>query len=160
MQKRLVIITDNNLVDLYANPLQHHLQAQGLQVDVLTFPAGDLHKTRETKAYLEDQLFQKQCGRDTCLLALGGGVVTDLVGFIGATYARGIPVIYTPTSLMAMVDASIGGKTGVNTPYGKNSIGTFTQPHAIFMDINTLTTLPEHEWRSGLAEIIKHRLIA
>lgn len=160
MKKRLVIITDNNLVELYGIALQRHLQTQGLQVDVLTFPAGDLHKTRETKAHMEDQLLQKQCGRDTCLLALGGGVVTDLVGFIGATYARGIPVIYLPTSLMAMVDASIGGKTGVNTPYGKNSIGTFTTPHAIFMDINTLTTLPEHEWRSGLVEIIKHSLIA
>lgn len=160
LHKRLVIVTDTNLVDSYATALQALLQAQGLSVDLLAFPAGEMHKTRATKQDLEDALLQKQYGRDTCLLALGGGLVTDLVGFLAATYCRGIPVIYLPTTLLAMVDASMGGKTGVNTPLGKNLIGTFTQPHAVCMDVSTLQTLPDREWRNGLVEMIKHSLIA
>lgn len=160
LNKRLVIITDNHLFSSLGIMLQRILQNQGLSAELLDFTAGEIHKTRETKQQLEDQLLQKYYGRDTCLIALGGGVVTDLVGFLGATYCRGIPVIYIPTTLLSMVDASIGGKTGVNTPHGKNLIGTFTQPHAVLIDTNMLTTLPNDEWQNGIVEIIKHALIA
>jgi len=160
LNKRLLIITDNHLFPTLGKTLQSILQNKGLSVEQLSFPAGEIHKTRETKHKLEDELLKKNYGRDTCLIALGGGVVSDLVGFLGATYCRGIPVIYIPTTLLSMVDASIGGKTGVNTSQGKNLIGTFTQPHAVLIDTHTLTTLPDHEWRNGIVEIIKHALIA
>jgi len=160
LHKRFVIITDTNLADSYGIALQQIFQAKGLAVELLVFPAGERHKTRATKQNLEDAMQCKQYGRDTCLLALGGGLVTDLVGFLAATYCRGIPVIYLPTTLLGMIDASMGGKTGVNTPLGKNLIGTFTQPHAVCMDVSTLETLPDGEWRNGLVEMIKHSLIA
>ena len=160
MHKRLVVITDSNVREKYAEPLQKYLNKHDLNVALLSFPAGEYYKSRQTKAQLEDELQSKQYGRDTCILALGGGVVTDLVGFLAATYCRGVPVIYLPTTLLAMVDASVGGKTGVNTPLGKNLIGTFTQPHAVCMDVSTLQTLPDHEWRNGIAEMIKHAVIA
>lgn len=160
MRRRLVIITDSNLAKTYGQDLQQSLHKQGCVADLMVFPAGEAHKTRQTKAQLEDELFLKQYGRDTCFLALGGGLVTDLVGFLAATYCRGVPVIYLPTTLLAMVDASMGGKTGINTPLGKNLIGTFTQPHAVCMNVSTLQTLPDREWRNGIAEMIKHSLIA
>ncbi len=158
--KRLAIITDSHLVHQLGATLQQQFSALGLSAELLSFPAGEEHKTRETKQQLEDSLLAKQFGRDTCLLALGGGVVTDLVGFLAATYCRGVPVIYLPTTLLAMVDASIGGKTGVNTPLGKNMIGTVTQPHAVVMDTRVLRTLSLAEWRNGIPEMIKHSLIA
>ncbi|MDX1901483.1 MAG: 3-dehydroquinate synthase [Gammaproteobacteria bacterium] len=154
LNKRIVLITDDHLNSLYTEKLQ------SIAKTILTFPAGEKNKTRETKQYLEDQLLEKNCGRDTCIIAFGGGVVLDLAGFIAATYCRGIPVIYIPTTLLAMVDASIGGKTGVNTPFGKNLIGTFTQPHAVLMDTALLNTLPKNEIANGFAEIIKHAMIA
>lgn len=154
LNKRLAIITDSNLIAL-GEKLKSSLSAE-----LFSFPAGEQHKTRETKQLLEDKLLLKKYGRDTCLIALGGGVALDLVGFLAATYCRGVPVIYIPTTLLAMVDASIGGKTGVNTPHGKNLIGTFTQPQAVFIDTDTLNTLPTSEWRNGIAEMIKHGLIA
>ena len=160
LKERLVIITDSHLVNTLGLEVQQLLQAAGLSVELLSFTAGEAHKTRETKAMVEDLLFAKGYGRDTCLIALGGGVVTDLVGFVAATYCRGVPVIYVPTTLLAMVDASIGGKTGVDTPFGKNLVGTFYQPHAVFMDLKVLETLPEHEWRNGIVEMLKHGLIA
>lgn len=160
LHKRLVIITDTHISDFLGKPLQQQLNHCGLDVDLIVCPAGEMYKTREMKQQLEDQLLAKSYGRDTCLIALGGGVISDLVGFLASTYCRGVPVIYMPTTLLAMVDASIGGKTGVNTPQGKNLIGTFTQPHAVFIDINTLITLPEREWRNGMAEMIKHGVIA
>lgn len=160
LQKRLVIITDSNLMQTYGRKVQAILHARGLSTELLAFPAGEEHKTRQTKEQLEDELLSRQFGRDTCFLALGGGLVTDLVGFLAATYCRGVPVIYLPTTLLAMIDASMGGKTGVNTPIGKNLIGTFTQPYAVCMDVSTLRTLPDSEWRNGVAEMIKHALIA
>lgn len=160
LNKRCVIITDNHLVNSYGKQLQQTLQHDQIDADLLAFPAGELYKTRETKALLEDQLLEKHYTRDTCLIALGGGIVTDLVGFLASTYCRGIPVIYVPTTLLAMVDASIGGKTGVNTPLGKNMIGSFYQPQAVIMDSALLTTLPKAEWINGIVEIIKHSLIA
>lgn len=160
LRKRIAIITDDHLVAHYAYPLQHNLRLQGVDAEIIIFPAGEQHKTRATKEQLEDELQCKQYGRDSCFLALGGGLVTDLVGFLAATYCRGVPVIYLPTTLLAMVDASMGGKTGVNTPLGKNLIGTFSQPCAVYMDTHTLETLPDSEWRNGIAEMIKHALIA
>jgi 3-dehydroquinate synthase len=160
LNKKTVIITDSQLHHSLGIHLKNTLQNQGLTVDLMSFPSGEIHKNRETKQWLEDELLIKQYGRDTCLIALGGGVVLDLVGFLAATYCRGIPVIYIPTTLLAMVDASIGGKTGVNTSHGKNLIGTFTQPHAVFIDTYTLITLSNNEWRNGIVEIIKHSIIA
>jgi 3-dehydroquinate synthase len=159
LNKRVAIITDDNLVHTLAKEIQTQLQRQHITAQLFSFPAGEQHKTREIKQAIEDTLLAHHYGRDTCLIAVGGGVVTDLIGFIAATYCRGVPVIYVPTTLLAMVDASIGGKTGVNTPLGKNLIGSFKQPHAVVMDIHTLNTLPDEEWCNGMAEIIKHALI-
>lgn len=155
--RRTVVISDTTVSHYY----QEKLLALWSELAPLwlTFAAGEEHKTRQTKAWLEDQLQEAGCNRDTCIIAVGGGVVCDLAGFIAATYNRGVPVIYVPTTLLAMVDASVGGKTAVNTPLSKNSIGVFCQPKAIYMDIDFLKTLPEDELKNGLAEILKHALI-
>ncbi len=131
-----------------------------LGLDLLTFPGGEVSKTREMKALLEDELLTRNVGRDTVIVALGGGVTLDLVGFLASTYLRGVPLVLAPTTLLAIVDASLGNKTGVNTPQGKNLIGSFYSPKAIFADLNTLQTLPKKEWLNGLAEIWKAGLIA
>ena len=157
--QRVVIISDDTVRALYAEPLTAYLADHHIDAQVLSFAAGEQSKTRATKAALEDQLIELACTRDTCLLALGGGVVTDLAGFVAATYCRGVPVIYLPTTLLAMVDAAIGGKTGVNTACGKNLIGTFTQPKAIIVDVDLLASLPAKEYQFAFAEIIKHALI-
>ena len=149
----VVVITDDIVGPLYANMLPNN-------TNIITIRHGEKYKTRATKAEIEDKLLALKCKRDTCIVALGGGVVTDLAGFVAATYYRGIDVIYVPTTLLAMVDAAIGGKTAVNTADGKNLIGTITQPKAILIDLDTLQTLPETEYRSAFAEIIKHGLIA
>lgn len=155
-----VIISDNNICDTFAKYLHVNLLQNNMHSYLLSMPAGEINKTREVKQQLEDELLKAKCGRDTCIIAVGGGVVTDMAGFIAATYCRGVPIVYVPTSLLAMVDASIGGKTAVNTPYGKNLIGTFSQPRAVFIDPDTLQSLPSAEWHNGIAEIIKHALIA
>ncbi len=160
LNKRLVIITDDTLLTTHAQTVAETLRSWQLSVEIFSFAASEQTKTRETKQQLEDRLFAQQYGRDTCLIAIGGGIVTDLVGFLAATYCRSIPVIYMPTTLLAMVDASIGGKTGVNTPFGKNLLGTFTQPYAVLMDTDTLATLPAREFANGMAEVIKHSVIA
>jgi 3-dehydroquinate synthase len=126
----------------------------------LTFPAGERSKTRETWSRLTDELLRLGFGRDSALVALGGGVAGDLAGFVGATYMRGIPVLQAPTTLLAMLDASVGGKTGVDTAQGKNLIGAFHPPVAVVADPLVLATLPEGEYRAGLAEAVKHGLIA
>ena len=123
-------------------------------------PAGESNKTRETWARLTDQMLAKGYGRDSAVIALGGGVVGDLAGFVAATFMRGIPVVQVPTSLMAMVDASIGGKTGVDTYLGKNLVGVFHFPAAVVVDPQVLATLPLRQLRAGIAEIVKHGVIA
>jgi 3-dehydroquinate synthase len=128
--------------------------------EALTFPAGEKSKTRETWARLTDALLQSGHGRDSGLVVLGGGVAGDLAGFVAATYLRGIPYLLVPTTLLAMVDASVGGKTAVDTPQGKNLIGAFHPPVAVAADPLALISLPEREYRAGLAEAVKHGVIA
>lgn len=123
-------------------------------------PAGESNKTRDAWARLTDQMLAKGFGRDSAVIALGGGVVGDLAGFVAGTFMRGIPVVQVPTTLVAMVDASIGGKTGVDTFAGKNLVGVFHPPAAVIIDPQTLGTLPLREMRAGLAEIVKHGVIA
>jgi 3-dehydroquinate synthase len=126
----------------------------------LTFPPGEPSKTRDQWARLTDALLGQGYGRDSGIVALGGGVAGDLAGFVAATYMRGVPYLQVPTSLLAMLDASVGGKTGVDTPEGKNLIGAFHPPAAVLADPRALATLPERELRSGMAEAVKHGLIA
>lgn len=146
------VITDENVGPLYA---AHFQDAQA----VVTLPAGEQHKNLESVRQIYDQLFAAGLDRKGTLVALGGGVVGDMTGFVAATYMRGIDFVQCPTTLLAMVDASVGGKTGVDVPQGKNLIGAFKQPTAVIADITTLQTLPKAEFAAGMAEVIKHGLI-
>lgn len=160
LSSRYAIITDDRIAPLYGEQLQHYLSSSGLETYLFSFPNGEQHKTRATKELLENQLFEKGLGRDTCVIALGGGVVTDIAGYLSATYCRGVPLVMIPTSLLGMVDASIGGKTGVNVPYGKNMLGCIYQPNKVIIDLSTLKSLPKRELANGIVEMIKHGLIA
>jgi 3-dehydroquinate synthase len=155
----IVIIADEKISAQYAEPLVAKFNQAKIIVHLLKFTANENNKSRETKQELEDKILALGCGRDTCLIAVGGGITSDMVGFVAATYCRGIPVVYVPTTLLAMVDASIGGKTGVNTPQGKNLIGAFYQPKAVFIDPKVLTTLAAEEITNGMAEVIKYAII-
>lgn len=155
---RAVIITDLNVEPLYAARAVQALQA--LAPFVVNIPAGEAHKTRETWLRVTDEILEQRVGRDGLIIALGGGVVGDLAGFVAATYMRGIPVVQVPTTLVAMIDASIGGKTGVDVPAGKNLVGAFLAPALIAIDTDLLGTLPARELRSGLAEALKHGIVA
>lgn len=157
---RFVILCDDHVTSNHGNSVLELMKKEGIQVDLFSFPAGESHKNRETKEALENQMLNARCGRDTALIALGGGVTTDLGGFIASTFNRGIPLIMIPTSLLAMVDASIGGKNGIDVPQGKNLIGTIYQPKLVLVDPSVLKTLPERELRNGVVEMIKHALIA
>jgi 3-dehydroquinate synthase len=156
---RYVIITDESVGEHYAKPLAEDLARLGA-VLTLSIPVGEAHKSRESWARLTDAMVAEGCGRDTTVVALGGGVVGDLAGFVAATYMRGVPVVQCPTSLLAMIDASVGGKTGVDTPAGKNLVGAFHTPAIVLIDVETLATLPPAHRRAGLAEAIKHGVIA
>lgn len=155
--KNIAIVTHSGRCEEYARKIQQRLS--GKNCYIFTFEGGEQHKNRKTKEWIEDQLIEKKLGRDTLLIAVGGGVVTDLGGFIAATYCRGIPLIHVPTTLLAMVDASLGGKNGVNVSVGKNMIGTVYQPDKILIDPTVLQTLPLAELRNGIVEMIKHGLI-
>jgi 3-dehydroquinate synthase len=155
---RYALITDSNVGPLYAEKVRNQLEKGS--AEVLTIPAGESNKTRESWARLTDQMLAKKFGRDSVVIALGGGVVGDLAGFVAATFMRGIPVVQIPTTLVAMVDASIGGKTAVDTPAGKNLVGAFHPPAAVLVDPQLLGTLPLREMRAGFAEIVKHGVIA
>ena len=150
-----MILSDSNVFSLYSASFAAILRKMGCVVEEISFSAGEAYKTRETKAQIEDALLERNFGKKSCLIALGGGMTLDLVGFVAATYARGIPFVSFPTSLLAMVDACIGGKTGVNTSYGKNLIGAFYLPSWIGIDPNFLRTLPAEEWKNGWVEMIK-----
>jgi 3-dehydroquinate synthase len=160
LNRRYSLVTDTNVAKLYGNMIEHSLKKEGYDVSLIVFPAGEIHKTRRTKEFIEDVMLQLKMGRDTTVIALGGGVVSDLAGFVAATYCRGIPLINIPTTLMGMVDAAIGGKTGVNTTLGKNKIGAFYPASHILIEEKFLETLPEEEMKNGYAEVIKYALIA
>lgn len=155
---RYVIITDEVVGPLYAARVAASFR--DARVDVLSIPTGERHKTRKSWARLTDELLALECGRDTTIVALGGGVIGDLAGFVAATFMRGIPVVQLPTTLLAMIDASVGGKTGVDTPAGKNLVGAFHPPSLVLSDPSVFATLPAAQLRSGLAEAIKHGVIA
>ena len=155
---RYAIITDSNIDPLYATKVESQFEPG--MVAVLTVSAGEASKTRDMWAHLTDQMLAKGYVRDSTVIALGGGVVGDLAGFVAATFMRGIPVVQVPTSLVAMVDASIGGKTAVDTFAGKNLVGAFHPPAAVLIDPYLLGTLPLRELRAGFAEIVKHGVIA
>ncbi|MFH2006428.1 MAG: 3-dehydroquinate synthase [bacterium] len=156
----LAIVSEDRVWSHWGEPLLAALAPLGEPLEHYLFPAGESHKTRETKAALEEQLLARAWGRDVIIVALGGGVVTDLAGFVAATYLRGVRYVSLPTTLLAMVDAALGGKTGVNTAAGKNLIGSFHQPSAVICDLQTLDTLPDAELDNGLAETVKHAAMA
>lgn len=154
--KKWVIITDDTIYQLHKNRIDELIAANRLsQPLLLTIAPGEHSKVQKEKTRLEEMMLAKQCHRDTVILALGGGVVGDLAGFIAATYMRGIPYVQIPTTLLAMVDSSIGGKTAINTPQGKNLIGAFYQPEAVIIDTQFLNSLPEKEFVCGLIEAFK-----
>ena len=136
------------------------LAEQGYKCDVISFPAGETSKTRQTKEYIEDTMLEKGYRRDCCIIAVGGGVVTDIAGFVAGTYGRGVPFINYATTLLAAADASVGGKTAVDTPLATNLIGLFNQPEKVYIDISAWRTLPQRQLSSGLAETIKHACLA
>jgi 3-dehydroquinate synthase len=156
---RAVIITDTTVKNLYAGVLGRGLAGAGFEVTVLEVPAGEENKTLKSAGRLYDELSGVLAERMTPILALGGGVTGDLAGFVAATYMRGVPYIQVPTTLLAMVDSSIGGKTAVDHGRLKNVVGAFYQPKLVIADIDTLKTLPEAELASGMAEVIKHAAI-
>ncbi|KWX83072.1 3-dehydroquinate synthase [Paenibacillus riograndensis] len=153
---KYAIITDSTVEPLYGRPLLERLRQNGFAAELFSFPAGEASKTRETKALLEDQLLSRAYGRDSCIIAVGGGAVTDLAGFLAGTSGRGVPSLNYATSLLAAAAASVGGKTGVNTPVAPNLIGLFHQPRKVYIDLAAWRTLPAREFRSGLAETIRH----
>jgi 3-dehydroquinate synthase len=156
---RYAVISDATVMRRYGRRLIQLLREAGLTADGLSFPAGEKSKSRRVKEKLEDELSRLGVGRDGVILAVGGGVTGDLAGFVAATYHRGIPYVQVPTTLLAMVDSSIGGKTGLDTPQGKNLIGAFYQPRRVYADVATLKTLPARQFASGLAEVVKHAVI-
>jgi 3-dehydroquinate synthase len=159
LSQRYVIVTDSHLVR-QGESLLATFRRRGLPADLVSFPAGEGSKSRRVRDEIEDGIIRLGAGRDTALVALGGGVVGDLVGFVAATYKRGVPYIQVPTTLIGMVDSSIGGKTGINHPAGKNLIGAFHQPSAVYIDVDYLKSLPDRHYVSGLAEVIKCGIIA
>lgn len=159
-RKKLAVITDSNVKELYGDRLQNMLSAAGFQAELFVFEAGEQRKTRETKARLEDEMLAAGCRRDCAVIAVGGGVVTDLAGFLAGTFARGVPFVNYATTLLAAADASVGGKTAVDTPLATNLIGLFYQPKKVYIDVNAWKTLPRRQISSGLAETVKHACIA
>ena len=155
----VVVITDDNVRQPHADRAADSLRAAGVRVDVLTAPAGEATKSVEQAHQLWLEMLRLGADRKSAVLAVGGGVVGDLAGFIAATFARGIPFIQAPTTLLAHVDSSVGGKVGVNLPQAKNMVGAFWQPAAVLIDTDTLDTLPEREYRAGLAEVVKYGVI-
>ena len=156
---RYTVITDSTVSALYGEEFLGVLKEAGVKADLIEFPAGETSKNMETALTIIGELIRRGVDRSSTLIALGGGVTGDMTGFIASIYMRGIPFIQVPTTLMAQVDSSIGGKTGVDLPEGKNLLGSFFQPQAIFIDLRFLETLPEEEFTNGLAEIIKYGII-
>lgn len=156
---RCFVITDTNVLQPHANTVKAALTDSGADVRVVCVNAGEASKSLKETSDLYDELVEFRADRKTVVIAAGGGVVGDLAGFVAASYARGLRFIQVPTTLLAMVDSSVGGKTGVNHPKGKNLIGAFHQPVGVLIDTDTMSTLPEREYRAGLAEVIKYGVI-
>ena len=157
---RCLLITDKNVASHYRSPLRTALERAGWSPHDIVVPAGEATKSAKHLQTIYDEALSAGIDRSTPVLALGGGVVGDLAGFAAATLLRGVPLVHLPTSLVAQVDSSIGGKTGINHAAGKNLIGAFYQPELVIADVRTTDTLPQREWTSGMAEVIKHALIA
>lgn len=153
------IVADDTVSELYGKGLLHDLQEAGAVAELLSFPHGEAHKTIETVARLASGAARLGLDRKSMIIALGGGVSGDIAGFLASAYMRGIPFVQVPTSLLAQVDSSVGGKTGVDIPEGKNLFGAFYQPDAVFIDPDVLKTLPREQYLNGLAEVIKHGVI-
>lgn len=158
-RKRAAIITNITVAPLYLEKLRQTLRVIGADSVPVILPDGEAYKNAETLGKIYDALLIHRCERSTPLIALGGGVIGDMTGFAAATYLRGVPFIQIPTTLLAQVDSSVGGKTGINHPLGKNMIGAFYQPQLVLADTDTLNTLPDKELAAGLAEVIKYGLI-
>jgi len=156
---RYAVVSDSNVATLYGDSTIGRLKDAGLNAELFTFEAGERHKSRATWSSLTDRLLAAGFGRDSCLIAMGGGVTGDLGGFVAATYMRGIPVVQVPTSLVAMIDASIGGKTGVDVEAGKNLVGSFHAPNLVVADPDVVATLPREERAQGMIEAVKHGAI-
>lgn len=158
---QVMLVSNETVAPLYLEPLVAQLEKAGdWQISRLVLPDGEQYKTLAVVSQIYDALLEKRYSRNATLIAVGGGVIGDMVGFAAATYQRGIPFIQVPTTLLSQVDSSVGGKTGVNHPAGKNMIGAFHQPGCVLIDVDTLRTLPEREFSAGLAEVIKYGLIA
>jgi 3-dehydroquinate synthase len=158
-QRRVAIVTNETVAPLYLDRVARALASAGVSAVRVTVPDGEAHKDWPTLNKVFDALLAHRCDRKTAIVALGGGVIGDLAGFAAATYQRGVPFVQVPTTLLAQVDSSVGGKTAINHPLGKNMIGAFHQPLAVLADMDTLATLPAAELRAGLAEVIKHGAI-
>ena len=156
---RYALVSDSNVAALYGESTLLHLRDAGLNAELFTFEAGERNKNRATWSEVTDGLLRAGFGRDSCLIAMGGGVTGDLGGFVAATYMRGIPVVQVPTSLVAMIDASIGGKTGVDVEAGKNLVGAFHPPNLVVADPDVVATLPRAERAQGMIEAVKHGAI-
>ncbi len=155
--EQVLIVTNETIAPIYLPCVQQALSSK--QCDVVVLADGEMYKNQKSLCTIYDALIKHHHHRDTTLVALGGGVIGDMTGFAAATYQRGVRFIQFPTTFLAQVDASVGGKTAINHPYGKNMIGSFHQPHAVIMDLKTLTTLPEREFRAGFAEVIKYGIL-
>ena len=158
-QKRVAVVTNTTVAPLYLDRLVAMLQASSVAVTPIVLPDGEAYKNWETLNLIFDALLTQRAERKTTLIALGGGVIGDMTGFAAASYQRGVPFIQIPTTLLSQVDSSVGGKTGINHPLGKNMIGAFYQPKVVLADTDTLKTLPPRELSAGLAEVIKYGLI-
>ncbi|TXT23640.1 MAG: 3-dehydroquinate synthase [Gallionellaceae bacterium] len=157
--KRAAVVSNTTVAPLYLESLLGTLGKHGVGIVPIILPDGEKYKNAETLGLVYDTLLRERCERNTPLIALGGGVIGDMTGYAAATYLRGVPFIQIPTTLLAQVDSSVGGKTGINHPLGKNMVGAFYQPLVVLADIATLDTLPDQELRAGIAEIIKYGLI-
>jgi len=158
-QAQVALVTDSNVASLYQKTTEESLTRAGFTPGVAVVPAGEEQKNLEWASRLYDEFFEMELERSSVILALGGGMIGDLGGFAAATFMRGVPFVQIPTTLLAQVDSSVGGKVAVNHKYGKNMIGAFYQPRAVYIDPETLRTLPKEELRSGLAEVVKYGVI-
>ena len=156
---RAALVTDSTVAPLYADTVRTALEDAGVETTIVTVPAGEASKSMERASEVAREMLRAGLDRKSFLVALGGGVVGDLAGFVAAIFQRGIPCVQIPTTIVSQVDSSVGGKTGVNTPEGKNLLGAFHQPSLVLADVGTLGSLPDREFNEGFAEIIKHAAI-